>query len=65
MKRNPWWTKSTNVAKNRKSMWYGIWKSSDKPRVGHVYLSYKFAKTKFCKACREAFTTSNRNTFKL
>ena len=24
IKRNPWWTKSTNVAKNRKSKWYSI-----------------------------------------
>ena len=45
-------------------MWYSIWKSRDKPRVGHVYLSYKLAKTKYRQACREAFNTNHRNTFK-
>ena len=71
IKRNPWWTKSTNVTKNRKSMRYSIWKSCHKPRVGHVSMDmckilfqYKLAKTKYRQACREAFNTNHRNTFK-
>ena len=35
-------------------MWYSVWKSCDKPRVGHGNLSYKLAKTKYRQACREA-----------
>ena len=37
----PWWTNSTQIAKNRKSLWYGIWSSCDKPRDGYVYVCYK------------------------
>ena len=34
----PWWTSSTQVAKNRKSLWYDIWSSCDKPRDGYIYI---------------------------
>ena len=33
----PWWTSSTQVAKNRKSLWYDMWSSCDKPRDGYIY----------------------------
>ena len=59
----PWWTNSTQIAKNRKSLWYGIWSSCDKPRDGYVYVCYKLAKTKYRQACRLAFNERIRSSF--
>ena len=59
----PWWTNSTQIAKNRKSLWYSIWSSCDKPRDGYVYVCYKLAKTKYRQACRLAFNTRVRSSF--
>ena len=64
MKQRPWWTASTKLAKNRKSLWYSIWKSCDKPRAGYVYICYKLAKTKYRQACRMAFNTRNASSFR-
>ena len=64
LKQRPWWTASTKLAKNRKSLWYSIWKSCDKPRAGYVYICYKLAKTKYRQACRMAFNTRNANSFR-
>ena len=59
----PWWTNSTQIAKNRKSLWYCIWSSCDKPRDGYVYVCYKLAKTRYRQACRLAFTKRLRRSF--
>ena len=59
----PWWTNSTQIAKNRKSSWYGIWSSCNKPRDGYVYVCYKLAKTKYRQACRLAFNTRVKSSF--
>ena len=32
-----WWSSSTQFAKNRKSLWYDMWSSCDKPRDGYIY----------------------------
>ena len=64
LKQRPWWTTSTKLAKNRKSLWYSIWKSCDKPRAGYVYICYKLAKTKYRQACRTSFNTRNANSFR-
>ena len=64
LKQRPWWTASTKLAKNRKSSWYSIWKSCDKPRAGYVYICYKLAKTKYQQACRKAFNTRNASSFR-
>ena len=54
-KRRPWWSASTKLSKNRKSLWYGIWVSCNKPREGYVYMCYKLAKTRCRQVCRKAF----------
>ena len=63
-KRKLWWSESTKIAKNRKSLWYSIWSSCEKPREGHVYASicYKLAKSKYRQACRAAFNVKSRNS---
>ena len=64
LKRRLWWTASTKLAKNRKSLWHSIWKSCDKSRAGYVYICYKIAKTKYRQACRIAFNTRNASSFR-
>ena len=48
-KRKLWWSESTKIAKNRKSLLCSIWSLCEKPREGHVYTSicYKLAKSKY------------------
>ncbi len=62
-KSSPWWSQSTKMAKNRKSLWYGIWSSCGKPRSGHVYNCYKLAKSAYRQAYRLAFNTKVNSTF--
>ncbi len=62
-KSSPWWSQSTNLAKNRKSLWYGIWSSCGKPRTGHVYNCYKLAKSAYRQAYRLAFNKTVNTTF--
>ena len=38
-KRRPWWSISTRLSTNRKSLWYGIWISCNKPLEGFVYMA--------------------------
>ena len=63
-RRTPWWTAPTKIAKSRKTFWYRIWICNGKPRSGHVYDSYKLAKCTYQRACREAFNTNVRQTYR-
>ena len=37
IRRTPWWTASTKIAKSRKTFWYRIWNCNGKPRSGYLY----------------------------
>ena len=53
-----WWDKNCSVTKSRVKFWYSIWSSCNRPREGHVFLSYKLAKKSYRKACKNAVDSS-------
>ena len=60
-----WWNNNCSEAKTRVKLWYDIWTSCDRPREGHVYVSYKLAKKSYRKLCRQAMNRSSQNVVKL
>ena len=63
-KRNHWWSHSCTLTTNRLKFWFSLWKTCDRPRAGVVYDSYKNAKNKYRRACRQAMNNSTRLNFR-
>ena len=63
-KRNHWWSHSCTLTTNRLKFWFSLWQTCDRPRAGVVYDSYKNAKNKYRRACRQAMNNSTRLNFR-
>ena len=57
-KLNRWWNRDCLVTRDRQRLWYGIWKSCGRPRLGHVYMCYKSAKKTYRRACNQAMNSN-------
>ena len=57
-KPNRWWNRDCLVTRDRQRLWYGIWKSCGRPRLGHVYMCYKSAKKTYRRACNQAMNSN-------
>ena len=56
-KLNRWWNRDCLVTRDRQRLWYGIWKSCGRPRVGHVYMLQVSRKT-YRRACNQAMNSN-------